>query len=112
MEPGPAQRRECLVTVLDALGDATRMHIVDPVLHEGEVACSSLDTSRGLAKSTVSSHTKILHAAGPIALRRDGRIFHSSPTPALRELEPILETLWREAELVERAEDCDEAHVS
>ena len=110
MERGPAQRRERVVTVLNALGDATRMQIVDRVRREGEVACSSLDTSLGLAKSTISYHAKILHAAGLIAVRRDGRFFHYSPTPALRELEPILETLGR-AELAERSEDGNEAHA-
>jgi DNA-binding transcriptional ArsR family regulator len=83
-------QRENLITVLDALGDPTRFTILELILDHGEVACSELDDLLGLAKSTISYHTKILHAAGLIQTRRDGRFFHYRPTPFAEESVPAL----------------------
>jgi len=71
---------EFLVTLLEALSDITRLRIVELALERGEVACSELDETLGLAKSTISYHTKILHAAGLIHTEREGRFFRYAAT--------------------------------
>jgi DNA-binding transcriptional ArsR family regulator len=86
-------QRERLITVFDALGDSTRLTILELILDQGEVACSELDDLLGLAKSTISYHTKILNAAGLIQTRRDGRFFHYRPTPFAKESVPALQEL-------------------
>lgn len=74
------ETNEFLVTLLEALSDTTRLRIVELTLDRGEVACSELDETLGLAKSTISYHTKILSAAGLIHTEREGRFFRYSAT--------------------------------
>lgn len=69
------ETNEFLVTLLEALSDTTRLRIVELTLERGEVACSELDETLGLAKSTISYHAKILSAAGLIHTEREGRFF-------------------------------------
>jgi len=77
---------EFLVTLLEALSDTSRLRIVELALEHGEVACSELDETLGLAKSTISYHTKILNAAGLIRTERDGRFFRYAATELADEL--------------------------
>jgi len=95
MDPAATKQkqREWLVTVLDALGEPTRMSIVEKVYDSGEVACSELDEMLGLEKSTISYHMKILNAAGLVSTRRDGRFFHYGPTGLLNDALPFLRAL-------------------
>lgn len=71
---------EFLTTMLDALGDSTRLTIVEAVVERGEIACSELDSMLGPSKSTISYHTKLLSSAGLIHTERDGRFFRYTPT--------------------------------
>jgi DNA-binding transcriptional ArsR family regulator len=68
-------RRERLVTIFSALSDPTRMEILEMIVQRGELGCAELDEHFGLSKSTISYHTKLLHAAGLIETRREGRFF-------------------------------------
>lgn len=77
---------EFLVTLLEALSDTTRLRIVELTLERGEVPCSELDETLGLAKSTISYHTKILNAAGLIHTERDGRFFRYGATQLAKEV--------------------------
>lgn len=81
------ERRERLVTIFSALSDATRMEMLELIIRRGEVACAEFDDRFPLSKSTISYHTKILHAAGLIETRREGRFFHYRPTVAALEEE-------------------------
>jgi len=88
---------EEIVTIMSALGDPTRMSIVERALskdiHNEEVACWELDESLDLAKSTISYHTKILQAAGLIQTRREGRFFYYRPTAKLKKIMLMLNTI-------------------
>lgn len=59
-----------------ALSDPTRLEIVTRMAAVDELACSSLEESLGVSKSTISHHVKVLYHAGMIEIRRDGRFFH------------------------------------
>jgi DNA-binding transcriptional ArsR family regulator len=88
---------EEIVTIMSALGDPTRMTIVEWTisqdLNNEEVGCWELDESLDLAKSTISYHTKILQAAGLIQTRREGRYFYYRPTPTLKKIMMMLEAV-------------------
>lgn len=86
---------EHLVTVLEALGDTTRLKILETAIGEGSVACSALDEMLGLAKSTISYHTKILSAAGLIHTEREGRFFRYTPTELASEVLPAVSDVVR-----------------
>jgi len=88
-----AETNEYLVTLLEALSDTTRLRIVELTLERGEVACSELDETLGLAKSTISYHTKILSAAGLIHTERDGRFFKYGATKLADEVLSSLKDL-------------------
>ncbi len=83
------------MTVLEALGDTTRLTILETAIAHGSVACSVLDDMLGLAKSTISYHTKILSAAGLIHTEREGRFFRYTPTTLANEALPALKDLVR-----------------
>ncbi len=70
-----ALRRERLTTIFAALSDATRMEMLEMIVDRGELGCSEFDEHFSLSKSTISYHTKLLHAAGLIETRRAGRFF-------------------------------------
>jgi DNA-binding transcriptional ArsR family regulator len=85
---------ERLVTIFSALSDPTRIEMIQMLVRTGEIGCSAFDEHFPLSKSTISYHTKILHAAGLISTRREGRLFF---------YEPIVETIEHELPgLVER----------
>ena len=86
---------ELLLTILEALGDNTRLIILKTAIARGDVACSELDEMLGLAKSTISYHTKILSAAGLIHTVREGRFFRYTPTTLATEALPALKDLVR-----------------
>jgi DNA-binding transcriptional ArsR family regulator len=77
--PGAADRRERLLTVFGALSDSTRMEMFELIVRRGEVGCAEFDERFALSKSTLSYHAGILHAAGLIETRRDGRFFFYRP---------------------------------
>lgn len=87
------ETNEFLVTLLEALSDTTRLRIVELTLERGEVACSELDDTLGLAKSTISYHTKILNAAGLIHTEREGRFFTYGATKLADEILSSLKEL-------------------
>jgi DNA-binding transcriptional ArsR family regulator len=71
--------RERLVTIFSALSDPTRMEMFTEIVRRGEVGCAEFDRHFPISKSTISYHTKLLHAAGLIDTRRDGRFFFYRP---------------------------------
>jgi DNA-binding transcriptional ArsR family regulator len=80
-----------LETVLYALSDPVRLHIVRNLAQRGELACFAAVTGLDLAKSTQSHHYRILREAGLIAQRKEGVCFISTLRKAeLDELFPGL----------------------
>ncbi len=67
-----------LETVLYALSDPVRLHIVRNLADKGELACFAAVAGLDIAKSTQSHHYRILREAGLIAQRKEGVCFISS----------------------------------
>jgi DNA-binding transcriptional ArsR family regulator len=67
--PAPPAHLE-LTTVLNALADPVRLHLVAQLRGENEVACGTFDAP--VSKSTLSHHFKVLREAGIIATERVG----------------------------------------
>jgi DNA-binding transcriptional ArsR family regulator len=67
-----------LETVLYALSDPVRLHIVRNLTERGELACYAAVAGLDIAKSTQSHHYRILREAGVIAQRKEGVCFISS----------------------------------
>jgi DNA-binding transcriptional ArsR family regulator len=61
--------------VFGALSDSTRMEMLELIVQRGEVGCAELYARFPLTKSTISYHAKVLHAAGLIETRREGKFF-------------------------------------
>lgn len=72
-------KRERLLTIFSALSDPTRMEMFAMIVERGEVGCREFDQTFSVRKSTISYHTKMLHAAGLIQTRREGRFFYYRP---------------------------------
>jgi DNA-binding transcriptional ArsR family regulator len=66
----PALEQIELSTVLQALSDPVRLHIVRFLAEHGETCCSGCGL--GLPKATQSHHFKVLREAGIMAVRVDG----------------------------------------
>jgi ArsR family transcriptional regulator len=69
--PLPQEQRERLAVQFKALGDPTRLAIVNQIAGSGESCVCSLD-SLGLSQPTVSHHLKILRDAGLVESTRRG----------------------------------------
>lgn len=67
-----------LETVLYALSDPVRLHIVQNLAKKGELACYAAVAGLDIAKSTQSHHYRILREAGVIAQRKEGVCFIST----------------------------------
>ena len=64
--------------ILKALGDPIRWSIVTQMAAVPELACLTLEGSLPVSKPTISYHTKILHHAGLISVRKEGRNYFYS----------------------------------
>lgn len=53
--------------------------MLELIVQRGEVGCAEFDERFTLSKSTLSYHAKILHAAGLIETRREGKFFFYRP---------------------------------
>ena len=67
-----------LESVLYALSDPVRLHIVHNLAERGELACYAAVAGLDVAKSTQSHHYRILRDAGVIAQRKEGVCFISA----------------------------------
>src|SRR5271165_4766152 len=67
-----------LESVLYALSDPVRLHIVQNLAKCGELACYAAVAGLDIAKSTQSHHYRILREAGIIAQRKEGVCFIST----------------------------------
>ncbi|HEY2597256.1 MAG TPA: helix-turn-helix domain-containing protein [Candidatus Dormibacteraeota bacterium] len=62
-------------SIFSALGDPVRMDIVRMIARKGELACTVLDDTLPISKSTISYHIKILYRSGLISVRHEGRFY-------------------------------------
>lgn len=62
-----------LSTTFAALGDATRLAIVERLLKEGELSAGQLQRGTRITAPAVSRHLKILRKAGLLKQRIDGQ---------------------------------------
>lgn len=78
--------------VFKALADPVRWSIITQMALVDELACLSLEDTLPVSKPTISYHTKILHHAGLISVRKEGRnYFYSLRRDVLRQ---VLDSLW------------------
>lgn len=74
----PMNNAEELAELFRALGDLTRLRIVDLLAREGEMCVCRIVPALGLPQSTVSHHLATLRHAGLVRQRREGQmIFYS-----------------------------------
>jgi ArsR family transcriptional regulator, arsenate/arsenite/antimonite-responsive transcriptional repressor len=64
--------------VFKALSDPVRWSIVQQIAAAGELACATLEDTVPVSKPTISYHTKVLHRAGLIDVRKSGRRYYYS----------------------------------
>jgi DNA-binding transcriptional ArsR family regulator len=82
------------VELLRALSDPIRWDIVRQAGEVPELACSVLEARLGVARPTITYHTKILVQAGLFAVRKEGRnIFYTLQRDQLRAVIDDVRTL-------------------
>ena len=62
-----------MVAFCKALGDETRQHILEILLHEGEKCVSDLVDVFNVSQPTISHHLHFLKQANLVASRREGK---------------------------------------
>jgi DNA-binding transcriptional ArsR family regulator len=67
----PTPNQFCLSSVLNALGDPTRLQIIKNLSGQGESTCACCNID--LPKSALSHHFKVLREAGLINVRIEGK---------------------------------------
>ena len=64
--------------IFKALSDPVRWSIIAQMASVDELACITLEDTLPVSKPTISYHTKILHHAGLISVRKSGRNYYYS----------------------------------
>src|ERR1700691_1732477 len=78
--------------VFRALSDPVRWSIIVQMAAVDELACITLEDTLPVSKPTISYHTKILHHAGLISVRKSGRNYYYSLRRDV--LHKLLDDLW------------------
>jgi Predicted transcriptional regulators len=82
---------ERYTAIFTAMGEATRLQMVQMIDEAGEMPCTALVERLGIAKSTVSYHIKILAHAKLISVRKQGRnYFYTTRRDVIDEAMPGL----------------------
>lgn len=71
----PSQTETTYAEIFSALSEPIRIEIVSMIASTDELACTVLDDTLPISKSTISYHIKILYHAGLISVRKDGRYY-------------------------------------
>ena len=71
----PSQTESTYAQIFNALSEPVRIEIVGMIAGTDELACTVLDDTLPISKSTISYHIKILYHAGLIHVRKDGRYY-------------------------------------
>src|SRR5580704_13886945 len=78
--------------IFKALSDPVRWSIIVQMASVDELACITLEDTLPVSKPTISYHTKILHHAGLISVRKSGRNYYYSLRRDV--LNKLLDDLW------------------
>src|ERR1700734_3877139 len=78
--------------IFKALSDPIRWNIIVQMASVDELACVTLEDTLPVSKPTISYHTKILHHAGLISVRKSGRNYYYSLRRDV--LHKLLDDLW------------------
>jgi DNA-binding transcriptional ArsR family regulator len=78
--------------IFKALSDPVRWSIIVQMASVDELACITLEDTLPVSKPTISYHTKILHHAGLISVRKSGRNYYYSLRRDV--LHNLLDDLW------------------
>jgi DNA-binding transcriptional ArsR family regulator len=78
--------------IFKALSDPVRWSIIVQMASVDELACITLEDTLPVSKPTISYHTKILHHAGLINVRKSGRNYYYSLRRDV--LHKLLDDLW------------------
>src|SRR5689334_21170447 len=62
--------------IFGALSEPLRIRIIRMIVETDELACTRLEQTLPISKSTISYHVKVLYHAGLISVRKDGRYYH------------------------------------
>jgi ArsR family transcriptional regulator len=88
--------RQVIERISKALGDETRLLILEAIRSRGEMNCGEIVSLRGVTAATVSHHLRILADAGLIECRREGQFVYSEINPKkLQEYTRALTSLSR-----------------
>lgn len=68
-----ALREDRLVAVFSALGDPTRLGLVEQLLRRQPLSISRLASRSSVSRQAVTKHLRVLEAAGLVASERSGR---------------------------------------
>src|SRR5207237_10708903 len=71
----PSPTESTYAEIFSALSEPIRIEIVGMIAGTDELACTVLDDTLPISKSTISYHIKILYHAGLIHVRKDGRYY-------------------------------------
>jgi ArsR family transcriptional regulator, arsenate/arsenite/antimonite-responsive transcriptional repressor len=67
---------ERCASIFNALSEPLRIDMVAQIARADELACTVLDRTLPVSKSTISYHVRVLYHAGLISVRKEGRYFH------------------------------------
>ena len=73
--------RERIEQISKALGDQTRLRILEAINSREEMTCGEIVSLRDVTPATVSHHLRILLDAGLIETRREGQFVYSRANP-------------------------------
>jgi ArsR family transcriptional regulator len=73
--------RERIERISKALGDETRLRILEAINSREEMTCGELVSLRDITPATVSHHLRVLLEAGLIETRRVGQFVYSKANP-------------------------------
>jgi DNA-binding transcriptional ArsR family regulator len=77
--------------IFAAMSEPARMDILLRIAETPELACTVLDDTLPISKSTISYHIKILYQAGLIEVRKEGRYyFYRLRSDVIEEMAPGL----------------------
>ena len=93
--------------ILKALGDTTRIRIVQMLAENGEMCVCRIMPALNMTQPAVSHHLAVLKHAGLVNSRREGQWVHYSLCcEALAEIAAFLQDAVRTAESAPAAEAC------
>lgn len=75
--------RSHIEKISKALGDETRLMILQAISSRGKMNCGEIVSMRGVTPATVSHHLKILNEAGLVECHREGQFVYSRTVPGV-----------------------------